>query len=78
MTPLERAKQAVSNEVVEPIDDWKAGEIVRAVLLAIREPSEGMKTAGAYQLNEGAHLDASLKDVAFAWQIMIDAALEEG
>lgn len=68
------------------------GEIVRAVLAAIREPSEGMVTAGGEQvldtefgsgqyesIADGRGSKITADDQAMkAYQAMIDAALAEG
>jgi hypothetical protein len=50
----------------------------RAVLAAIRQPSEEMVSHGALQLAEGDGVDVDLQQVAAAWRQMIDAALAEG
>jgi hypothetical protein len=51
-----------------------AEELVRAVLLAIREPSEAMVAAGT----EDSGIDGYVNDFhpIVPWQAMIDAALE--
>jgi hypothetical protein len=52
--------------------------IVRAVLTAIREPTEGMIAAGWPEwVNDESDVD-EYATTAFVWQAMIDAALEEG
>lgn len=71
MTPLERAAHAL--RIADSCDFFEAENkdypaMVRAVLLAIREPSEGMRDAGG----------RALGDYDDIWQAMIDAALEEG
>lgn len=55
-----------------PVPDgcFDMDEATRAVLRAIREPSEAMARVGAYVADTGAALPA--------WQAMIDAALGEG
>lgn len=71
MTPLERAGSAAANIVGEDFETFRGIyiDVARAVLTAIREPSEGMWDAG----------DAVCDNNAIgAWQAMIDAALEEG
>jgi hypothetical protein len=92
MTPLERACRAAHGEhnddpaerakSSDPAwDGWKSWiPVVRAVLQAIREPSDEMVEA-AYR-REGVGPDAV--DVPYSltpddmWPAMIDAALEEG
>lgn len=83
MTPLERAARAVSEiEFYLPgagglkgrglhVSPAWATEITRAVLLALREPSEAMISAMPQDRNRPIYAE----DV---WQAMIDAALEEG
>jgi hypothetical protein len=93
MTPLERAARAVREEAgayAHPsggfmteggiVDEQHFRDIVRAVLQAIREPSEGMERAG-YGNSKGDPDNAGVIDnpaPIMAWQAMIDAALEEG
>lgn len=64
-------------------DDWR--KAARAVLEAIREPSEGMKSA-AYDFDITESFDTTAdqtwryvsdEDAGAIWQTMIDAALEE-
>ena len=47
-------------------------KIVRAVIEAMREPSEKMKLAGGKELPD---YDPSIVDATNCWQAMIDAAL---
>ncbi len=95
MTPLERARNAVlatrypgitfsdtlSPEISEAIHEiGKSDEIARAVLLAIREPSEGMLEAG---LDKARECTDNWQSVAaclpgHCWTAMIDAALSDG
>lgn len=85
MTPLERAANAIEHEFVELADpDGKvsaygiAHRVARAVLNAIREPSEGMGDAGRAALTRS-HLGGGTDDyVSDTWQAMIDAALSGG
>src|SRR5688572_5024787 len=78
MTPLERAARAVyklgDNGPYGPEDEdeqWHQHvDVARAVLQAIREPSEAMEEAGDSCLG--------LATSPVIWQAMIDAALEEG
>lgn len=76
MTPLERAARALAESDYPPDprpDEWRQLlPAVRAVLIAIREPSDGMVKAGQ------AHIYVMKDEVAEAWQAMIDAALSEG
>lgn len=88
MTPLERAANAIEHEFVELADPYGnvsaygiAHRVARAVLAAIREPSEGVVDA----LNAGLegeclwrHPDGSAGSPQdHAWQSMLDAALAE-
>lgn len=55
-------------------------DAARAVLTAIREPSEGMVGEGAYQIPCGQGVDEgppNARDAKDCWQAMIDAALSE-
>lgn len=83
MTPLKRAAQAVEAEflaqgiidlVVEDRVDLRA--LARAVLTAIREPSEAMLDRG---MDGAPDLDCSFEPdhSRIVWQAMIDAALGE-
>lgn len=74
MTPLERAAQAIHdtlpcNSGEDPPDVDLLVPVVRAVLTAIREPSEAMDRAAA-------ECESSYVGDVFA--AMIDAALAEG
>ena len=80
MTPLERAAQAlVGARINEPgyNGDWDEDDVilVRAVLNAIREPSEAMLNAGAQkdQWVQGEGQDPQPE----VYTAMIDAALAE-
>lgn len=88
MTPLEKAARAAFNA-----DENRAGEydhrservkdnyraIARAVLLAIREPSEGMVEVGESQGPWDYYAAPDGKENALdVYQAMIDKALEEG
>lgn len=87
MTPLERAARAVRDEIAHPHgngewildegfrDDSYFADVARAVLTAIREPSEGMNVAGFMTMAPG---DPEREDAADCWRVMIDAALAEG
>ena len=76
MTPLERAALAIyqvdyPGQTLPGLTDdgsWHM-EVARAVLAAIREPSEGMCEAGRTAVRD---------DGVPGWRAMIDAALEEG
>lgn len=81
-SPLERAANAIEHEFVEladpdgPISSCGiAKRVARAVLEAIREPSEAMLDAG--EENGQVPYEPGIF-VREAWQAMIDAALEEG
>lgn len=84
MTMIERAARALFT--IEHGDDasfeaWPviANEMAvraRAVLQAIREPSEAMEGAGREALEDGAELIVD-GDATACWHAMIDAALAE-
>lgn len=89
MTPLERAARALFKRDPGPYGDcvdWAIEQDfgwcdrvddARAVLQAIREPSEHAMDCGAYRLPgiDAAAKQAKARDV---YRAMIDAALEEG
>lgn len=85
MTPLERAARALARFSVqseahfpyisktEAERSWQAYvPQAKAVLEAIREPSEAMVRLGGCRMDDGGDSDAVL-----VWQAMIDAALTE-
>jgi hypothetical protein len=75
MTPIERAARALTLYVPEPI----AEEAARAVIEAIREPSEAMETAG-YGNSKGDPDYTGIVDNPRpddAWRDMIDELLKE-
>lgn len=92
ITPLERAIAAVNNTArVQDISGDQMGvlgdaplhvvtnpdDVVRAVLAAIREPSEVATEAGFRAASErGANI--GLTDMDVSYRVMIDAMLEEG
>jgi hypothetical protein len=75
MTPIERAASALSE--AGGAANWEhALEYARAVLRAVREPSDIMRLVGGYTQKYG---ETEEERYAYAiWQAMIDAALEEG
>ncbi len=83
LTPLERAERAIlpllTDEMNMPFDESDVGkvpmarEIVRAVLTAIREPSEAMLNAAGDK--EAINPRAT---AGHMWRAMIDALLEDG
>lgn len=84
MTPLERAARALSARTISP-NGWKDFiDDARAVLLAIREPSEGMtvqmaeavEAATEIAAEAGCERPARLQALA-AQAAFIDAALSE-
>ena len=84
-TPLERAARAVELELskqemvlTDPLTlrRMMAERCVRAVLLAIREPSEAMVEVGGEKVFSGSRSAAQV-GVKNAWQAMIDVALGE-
>lgn len=88
MTPLERAARALARSSCPPggeaqfpyvsADEWEAKnwgdhvDAARAVLTAIRGPSEGMQTAGYGECHHPKDIPEHI------WQTMIDTALAEG
>lgn len=87
MTPLERAALAVEARIGTHCPSCEVEmpggphEIVRAVLQAIREPSEAMRICGRRVASaEMVNDEPCLEDGAeiATWQAMIDAAMEEG
>lgn len=94
MTPLERAARALYDRlphVVEWDDLSQSAKdeniaVARAVLEAIREPSEGMVREGCLadfpggRFGEATFTEAHIgeDDAPVIWQAMIDAALSEG
>jgi hypothetical protein len=93
MTPLEKAARALA-KVQSGTDEWDAYdqafqetliEAVRAVLQAIREPSEVMVEAGAvdvYSQTYADHMESEVREddrriAQNVWCEMIDAALTE-
>lgn len=90
MTPLERAARALPDweYAACPDDnpDCPGGlacpknqmEAARAVLLAIREPSDRMQSDGAFQLFRGVRItEDDLTTARQAWRAMIAAALDD-
>lgn len=87
-TPLIRAARALAlaQSGVDDFDALDAGlqamlvENVRAVLLAVREPTEHMTSAGT-EIVQNVHAEESdiafRSDAANVWRFMIDAALGE-
>lgn len=82
MTPLERAARALVDNY--PLDSGESPlswqdvlPVVRAVIKAIREPSEAMKRIGT-AVTRGAGDDKYWADGVGAYEAMIDALLEEG
>ncbi|NBB37627.1 hypothetical protein [Sphingobium yanoikuyae] len=77
MTPLERGAQAlIENYPLDrdgvPLDWQEARPIVRAIIVALGEPSEEMIARGY------GHMEAHGNDPRYAWESMIMAMLEEG
>lgn len=93
MTPLERAARAIweihgspskGRDIVvtmgnpDPEPDWQRYlPEARAALEAIREPSDGMKKAGAATLSTDNSIAGRLMDAESCWEDMIEAALGE-
>lgn len=76
MTPLERAARALCKRNCGADDNWPIWfNDARAVLLAIREPSNEMIDAGR---DVGPAAPYGLHEVRERWETMIDKALEEG
>lgn len=102
MTPLERAAQPIAKalaaqymlgfEATDSEDGWErymdeARELARAVLTALREPTEGMLNpepegvfAGFFQDADGMEDNDYITSyqAGYVWKTMIDAALKEG
>lgn len=88
MTPIERACRALADlhgrDPDEPVllTDrrlWQEFEPqVRAVVAAIREPSEGMRQAGLDAMKRKANPALDHHDVHVGFTAAIDALLEEG
>ena len=81
MTPdLERAARA-AEDATDPVkhDHWTFVEVARAVLLALREPSEAMlKCDGAIVVGADERGNQDAGELAtIVWQSMIDAILAE-
>lgn len=87
MTPIERAARALCSLEGNPENIKFEGKPmwqsylpqVRAVLTSVREPSEGMKSAGwAAELSNLRTADQLLApdDAVDVWQSMLDAALD--
>jgi len=88
MTPLESAARALVNaqggcfDSLEPEAQEAAIEHVRAVLRAVREPSQEAIVAGRseispYYINPNTDDTPGNQDAIDVWQAMIDAALSE-
>lgn len=88
MTPLERAALAIrqaDNAGYHDAENKDYRAMARAVLQAIREPSEAMTPeegvfAGFSHDSDGVEDNNYItsEEARYAWQAMIDAALEEG
>jgi len=89
MTPIERAAR-ILYDAVQPEWDWndpgaeplrrKYRENARAVIAALREPSELMIEAGAEiirHIGPDESNDAFFNDAANTWRLMVDSALAE-
>ncbi len=83
MTPLERAGKAALSAVCSVLSDdvdlglKEQAVIARAVLQAIREPSEIMAFHGRQTIARGNRLRIRSEKATDVWQAMIDAALAE-
>lgn len=93
MTPFERAIAAINNAArIENITGDQLGvlgreplhvvtnpeEVARAVLQAIREPSEGMLEIGGSEIVTERESLTSHRLSGEVWQAMIDAVMEKG
>ena len=75
MTPLERAARALADMDTERDIGWRYYiPATRAVLLAVREPSEEMMQASS---DNAPDREYTTEDLVIHWQAMIDAALGE-
>lgn len=82
MTPIEKAARAVAEYAARrlpPADSAATCEgIARAVLQAIREPSEGMLSDGAFQIFRGERItEDDLDSAKRVWRAMTSRALTE-
>lgn len=85
-TIIERAARAVAEKLnadamAMPGKRATDADVVRAVLQAIREPSEGMVEAAEdtrEPCESGGYYSEDLPSPDIVWKAMIDAALEEG
>lgn len=71
-SPLERAAWAIHDILEGEHHKDNYVRAARAVLTAIREPSEGMQAAGYGECHHPKDIPEHI------WQAMIDAALSEG
>jgi hypothetical protein len=78
MTPLERAAEAIRAHTFGTIGGKTAIDIVRAVIAAISEPSDGMLEVGLAEIHRCYEQQEPEVAADAAWQAMIDAALAEG
>lgn len=86
MTPLERAARDVASvkmwdgdTIGQNLTTEEIASAVRAVLLAIREPSEGMVDASWHITGESKEMrPRTHTHYGRHWTAMIDKALEEG
>jgi hypothetical protein len=82
MSPMQRAERAVLDTIfpVEELSGWTIDnprDVARAVLQAIRVPSEGMVSAGIIERHDSEVPEAWSKATANIYTAMIDAALSE-
>lgn len=85
MTPLRKMARALAKDQsgcdcfddLEPEAQEALRENVRAVLGAIREPSEEMKGDGALRIYRVSQSLGTIAQAEGAWQAMLDTALSE-
>jgi hypothetical protein len=84
MSPVERAAKAAADRYLDIQDEHLpepvAEAIARAVLQAIREPSDLMRSHGQWAISDNLTVSVCVENnlkAAEVWQAMIDTALSE-
>jgi hypothetical protein len=80
--PLDRAEQRALNRIGDRYEHTQADmlDLARAVLQAIREPSDLMRTSGQWAISDCLAVSVCVENnfkAAEVWQAMIDRALSE-
>jgi hypothetical protein len=79
MTPIEKAARAIFGEGLL-LDRDECIRAARAVLQALREPSDLMRTSGQWAISDNLTVSVCVENnfkAAEVWQAMIDRALSE-